>query len=299
MVNSERQERSVKKHVTASVFLLLASLSSTALSGFADAASRRDTSGQTAPHLHPAATTANTAQGASLHGATHHKTVTGGAETLTVTTSRRRLHFTAAQHEADATTHITAETLTRQGGVSLLDLPRVAPNLTVQSVNGTGTTNFFLRGIGLNDYTQNNMSSVLVYYDDVAYPLARMASGLMFDIAGASVEPGPVGFSHGQTDTGGEIAFRTSDPTDEWHGGVSQDIASYARSRTNLFVSGPIVSDKLSFRIAGQTMQGGGWQTNPTNGAHLAMPVSVPAGQTPLASRRAYRDHAERSLGTG
>ncbi|RUT26506.1 TonB-dependent receptor [Asaia sp. W19] len=192
-----------------------------------------------------------------------------GSETLTVTTARRRFHFTAAQHEADATTHITAETLTRQGVVSLLDLPRVAPNLTVQSVNGTGTTNFFLRGIGLNDYTQNNMSSVLVYYDDVAYPLARMASGMMFDIAGAAVEPGPVGFAHGQADTGGEVAFHTNDPTDDWHGGVSQDIASYARSRTNLFVSGPIVTDKLSFRIAGQTMQGGGWQTNPSNGAHL------------------------------
>lgn len=195
--------------------------------------------------------------------------VRSGSETLTVTTARRRLHFSAAQHEADATTHISAETLTRQGVVSLLDLPRVAPNLTVQSVNGTGTINFFLRGIGLNDYTQNNMSSVLVYYDDVAYPLARMASGMMFDIAGAAVEPGPVGFAHGQADTGGEVAFRTNDPTDEWHGGVSQDIASYARSRTNLFVSGPIVTDKLSFRIAGQTMQGGGWQTNPANGAHL------------------------------
>lgn len=188
---------------------------------------------------------------------------------MSVSAIRRRLHFNAAQHEADATTHITAGTLTRQGVVSLLDLPRVAPNLTVQSVNGTGSINFFLRGVGLNDYTQNNMSSVLVYYDDVAYPQARMVSGMMFDIASAAVEPGPVGFTHGQADTGGEVGFRTADPSDDWHGGVSQDIASYARSRTSLFVSGPIVSDRLNFRIAGQTMQGGGWQTNPSNGAHL------------------------------
>lgn len=264
MTDSSKRKRSAKKHMKASMFLLLASVSGPVFWGYAKAA----------PHRVPSQSPANSgvkksALTPSAQGSTHHKPVTGGAETLTVTTARRRLHFNAAQHEADATTHITAETLTRQGVVSLLDLPRVAPNLTVQSVNGTGTTNFFLRGIGLNDYTQNNMSSVLVYYDDVAYPLARMASSLMFDIAGAAVEPGPVGFSHGQTDTGGEIAFRTADPTDEWHGGVSLDIASYARSRTNLFVSGPIISNKLSFRIAGQTMQGGGWQTNPSNGAHL------------------------------
>lgn len=269
MTDSPKQKRLTKKCIKASMFLLLASVSAPAFSSLAEAASSHDASGRALPRSRAAVKTAKKQQTAPLRSATHHKPVAGGAETLTVTTARRRLHFNSAQHEADATTHITSETLTRQGVVSLLDLPRVAPNLTVQSVNGTGSTNFFLRGIGLNDYTQNNMSSVLVYYDDVAYPLARMAAGLMFDIAGAAVEPGPVGFSHGQTDTGGEIAFRTSDPTDDWHGGVSQDIASYARSRTNLFVSGPIISDKLSFRIAGQTMQGGGWQTNPSTGAHL------------------------------
>ncbi|WP_246103730.1 TonB-dependent receptor [Swaminathania salitolerans] len=191
------------------------------------------------------------------------------SETLTVTVGRHHFRFNAAQHEADAATHVTGETLIRQGVVSVLDLPRIAPNMTVQSVNGTGTTNYFLRGVGLNDYTQNNMSSVLVYYDDVAFPLARMASGLMFDVASASVDPGPVGFEHGQTDTGGEVSFRTADPTAHWQTGVTQDIASRARSRTNMFVSGPLLGETLAFRLAAQTMHGGGWQYNPANGDHL------------------------------
>lgn len=211
---------------------------------------------------------------ASMVGAPHpaHKTASLTArdsEMVQVSGARRAFRNSAAQHVADSTTRLSGETLVARGVVTLTDLPRVAPNLTIQSVNGTGTLSFYLRGIGLNDFTQNNIPSVMTYFDDVAYPLATMSSGQMFDVAGVDVAPGPVGFEHGMADTGGEVHIHTADPTNEWHGGVSEDIASYARSRTTLFVSGPIVTDKLSFRIAGQTQQGGGWQYNPSNGAHL------------------------------
>lgn len=109
MTDSSKQKRSAKKHMKASMFLLLASVSGPVFWDYAKAA----------PHRAPSQSRATTGvkkptQTPSVQRSTHHKPVAGGAETLTVTTARRRLHFNAAQHEADATTHITAETLTRQ-----------------------------------------------------------------------------------------------------------------------------------------------------------------------------------------
>lgn len=209
---------------------------------------------------------------ASKH--TPHQRITPSTHKSTQTTSldvnarRHDFAYPEAQHEPDATTHLTAERLRARDVTTIRGLERVAPNLTIQSINGTASTNFYLRGIGFNDFTQSNMGPVLTYIDDVAYPYSTMANGQMFDLAGASVTPGPVGTEHGQSDTGGEVHIHTNTPTDTWHFGATQDIASYARSRSEAYISGPLARG-LSFRLAGQTLHGGGWQTNPTNGDHL------------------------------
>jgi len=197
-----------------------------------------------------------------------HKSAVAAPEAIEVQARRRDFPYPQAQHVADADTRLTAARLTERGVVGLRDLERVAPNLTIQSINGTASTNFYLRGAGFNDFTQNNMPTVLTYFDDVPFAFSTMANGLMFDMAGATVTPGPVGTTHGQSDTGGEVSLRTNDPTDQWHYGASEDIASYARSRSEAYVSGPLARG-LSFRLAGQVRQGGGWQTDPLNGNHL------------------------------
>lgn len=189
------------------------------------------------------------------------------AEDMTVT-GTRRFNFAHAQKEPDSTTHISAETLRDRHVVAVTDLQNLAPNLTVQSLKGTQSINYHLRGVGLDDYYENNVSSVMVYLDDVAYPFSSMTDGMMFDIADVGVAPGPAGFTHGMSDSGGEVSLHSADPTSTWHGGVSEDIASYARSISNGYLSGPLARN-LTFRIAGQTIQGGGWQYNPANGAHL------------------------------
>ncbi|WP_408736848.1 TonB-dependent receptor [Acetobacter sacchari] len=189
-------------------------------------------------------------------------------EAVQVTGQRRDFNYPEAQQEADASTHLTAARLIERGVVTLRGLERVAPNLTIQSINGTASTNFYLRGVGFNDFTQNNTGPVLTYYDDVPFIYSTMTNGMMFDLAGATVTPGPVGTTHGLSDTGGEVMLRTADPTSTWHAGASEDIASYARSRSVAYISGPLAKG-LTFRLSGQTQQGGGWQTNPVNGAHL------------------------------
>ncbi|MFT8520072.1 TonB-dependent receptor [Acetobacter syzygii] len=190
------------------------------------------------------------------------------SEDIDVKSRRAAFNFTREQHEANSDTHISAERLKQQGVVSIFNLQNLAPNLSIQQSNGTSTVDFNIRGIGMRDITNNNTQSVMTYIDGVAYPFSSMMTGQLFDVSAVSIKPGPVGFEHGQADTGGEVNIVTNDPTDKLHGGLSEDIASYARSRTDAYISGPI-TENLGFRIAAQTLQGGGWQYSPSHNTNL------------------------------
>jgi iron complex outermembrane recepter protein len=189
-------------------------------------------------------------------------------ENIEVRRAHPSFRFGAAQHQAATVTEYSGADLVRLGVTKATDLQKIAPNVSIMSMNGTQTTVYYIRGIGMSDFTQNAMPSVMTYIDGVPYPVSSMSAGMLFDIATVGVVAGPVGTEHGLADSAGEVNIRTNDPTPDWHGGVSQDIASYARSRTTLYVSGPI-APTLSFRIAGQTEHGGGWQYSPANATHL------------------------------
>ncbi|WP_291366156.1 TonB-dependent receptor [Acetobacter sp. UBA5411] len=167
----------------------------------------------------------------------------------------------AGQHEAHSETVLSRKELQNRNIRQMTDIVRIAPNLTIQPSFGSAALNFALRGVGLMDFTQNNTPSVMPYVDGVAYPISIMTSGMLFDMDDISIAPGASGFTHGQSTTGGEINFHTGDPTPQFHAGVTEDIASYGRNRVEGFVSGPI-SRSVSFRIAGQSLTGGGYQHN-------------------------------------
>ncbi|MGY8604379.1 TonB-dependent receptor [Gluconobacter cerinus] len=195
-------------------------------------------------------------------GAVRHRTVDASAASNEVVHVNARRGVTGAgQHEAHSETVLSRQELQNRNVRQLTDIVRVAPNLTIQPSFGSSALNFALRGVGLMDFTQNNTPSVMPYVDGVAYPVSIMTSGMLFDMDDISVAPGASGFTHGQSTTGGEINFHTGDPTPEFHAGLTEDIASYGRNRVEGFVSGPI-SKSVSFRLAGQSMTGGGFQHN-------------------------------------
>lgn len=110
-------------------------------------------------------------------------------ENLVISASRRIFKFAKAQRQADSATRLTAQDILRKGIVSVRQLQTLAPNVTIQSMMGTASTNFWIRGIGFNDYTQNNMSSVLTYVDDVAFPYSTMSNGMLFDLQDVEIDP--------------------------------------------------------------------------------------------------------------
>ncbi|MBS1071152.1 TonB-dependent receptor [Gluconobacter cerinus] len=189
-------------------------------------------------------------------------------ETIMVRQTRNVFGQAARQKQGISVTHIDAADLARHQVTDVKGLMNLAPNLTVQPQGASSSVNFTLRGVGLNDFTSNNTPSVMTYVDGVALPIGYMAGAAMFDMAGVDVSNGPSGYTHGQTVTAGEINVQTADPTKALHYGASEDIATYNRSITNLYVSGPITSN-VQYRIAGFTQQGGGFQKNINTGQTL------------------------------
>jgi len=243
---------------------------------------------------HPRITHAHPVRLGTQAGVRKHRTYVQASEDESIQIQgQHRFAFGQAQRQPDSNTRISAQTLLERRVVAVTDLQNLAPNLTVQSLKGTQSINYHLRGVGLDDYYENNVSSVMVYLDGVAYPFPSMTDGMMFDIANVDVAPGPVGFTHGMSDTGGEVALQSNDPTPDWHGNLTQDIASYARSRTSGLLSGPIARN-LSFRVAAQTTQGGGWQYNPLNGAHLGN-----QNQTSLRAKLKWTPDAKTTVALG
>jgi len=183
-------------------------------------------------------------------------------------TAKQRLTFQSAQKVPDSITRISGQELVERGVKAVTDLPQLAPSLVIKSTNGGGAVDYYLRGVGMKDFTQNNTPSILAYVDGVAYPSAFSLTGSFFDLSSVDVTAGPVGFTHGLPDTGGEVNLHTADPTDHLSIGVNEDYASYGRNKASAYISGPI-TDTLAFRLAGQSIQGGAWQYRPTDGTKL------------------------------
>lgn len=199
-------------------------------------------------------------------------------ETIMVRQTRNVFGQAARQKQGISVTHIDAADLARHQVTDVKGLMNLAPNLTVQPQGASSSVNFTLRGVGLNDFTSNNTPSVMTYVDGVALPIGYMAGAAMFDMAGVDVSNGPSGYTHGQTVTAGEINVQTADPTKALHYGASEDIATYNRSITNLYVSGPITSN-VQYRIAGFTQQGEAFRRTSTQARLWEMPIKAVCAQ--------------------
>lgn len=256
--------RSRKKCLCLYTSIFALSVSSWVESAGAEAPSRHNAS-QTSAHSSAPVTTK---PATTVRSAPPVRQVAAQGEEISVSSARRLFERGERQHVGVSETHISVETLARHVVTDVKGLMNLAPNLTVQPQGGSANVNFTLRGVGLKDFTSNNTPSVMTYVDGVALPIGYMAGSGLFDLAGVDVVTGPVGFTHGQTVTAGEINIKTADPTKTFHYGGSEDLATYVRSITNFYVSGPI-TDNLQFRIAAYTQQGGGFQTNRYTGQNL------------------------------
>jgi iron complex outermembrane receptor protein len=141
------------------------------------------------------------------------------------------------------------------------ELTALVPTLNLQASSGPGTSSFNIRGIGTRSFAAGVEPSVSTMLDGVVMASSGMSFIDLVDIERVEVLRGPQGTLYGKNASGGVVHMITSDPTQELSGVVAVTAIEQDEYRLDGTISGPI-SDKLSFRLTGNTVDDGGWANN-------------------------------------
>jgi iron complex outermembrane recepter protein len=165
---------------------------------------------------------------------------------------------------------VTQETLDQEGIKTAADLTRIVPSLNAVANPGGGQETFSIRGI----VGSTGAATTSVYLDDVN--LTKRANGgvaqnngvlipILYDLARVEVLKGPQGTLFGGSSEGGTIRFITPAPSLTDYSGTGRAEFSTMGSRsapsfeTGGAVGGPIIPDKLAFRVSAIKQEYGGW----------------------------------------
>ena len=171
-------------------------------------------------------------------------------EEIIVTAQKREQNL---QEVGISVTAFSGEQIRDLGFTNTTDIVSMTPGLTYTVPNAESSQiNFFLRGVGLNDFADANENPVAVYLDDVYRPAMGGLSFQLYDMERVEVLRGPQGSLFGRNTTGGLVHYITRRPSDEFDGYFSVTGASNSQIKFEGAVGGPLgesVSGRLSVAI--------------------------------------------------
>lgn len=165
-----------------------------------------------------------------------------------------------------AITALSSSTLEKQRVTDVTSLDNLVPGLRIAAADAAANPKIFIRGAGLNDFNPTSSSGVGLYADGVyiGSPLAQFST--FYDLDRVEVLRGPQGTLYGRNTTGGAINVISKRPTFSPEGYASVEAGNFGSVELNAAYGGPIVGDKLAFRIAGQYAEDDGYSTNAVTG---------------------------------
>ena len=170
---------------------------------------------------------------------------------------------------------VTQKSLDQQGIRSVQDLSSQVPGFTFRVSGGDNNPNLTMRGIGGNALqgTSGSAPTTGVYLDD--QPMQKRNSNglltgsgsptpLLYDLDRVEVLRGPQGTLYGGSSEGGTLRFIMPTPSLTTYSGQARlGVSTMAGGGTGdeegIAMGGPIVQDKLGFRIAGFRQDRPGW----------------------------------------
>ena len=180
----------------------------------------------------------------------------------------------------------TGERLTELGITDTADLFKVVSGFS-SNVTYYGTSIYTIRGVGFQDTALASSPTVSVYLDETPLAYSVLTQGVSLDLQRVEVLKGPQGTLFGQNATGGAVNYVANKPTETFEAGVDASVGRFNTIDVQGFVSGP-VSDTLSYRLAGRTINSDGWQKQYTS-ADSHAPDPYWTDLAPNAPPRNYR----------
>jgi len=212
------------------------------------------------------------------------KTADAGAQPLSV----EEIIVTAQKREADlqdvpiSMSAFSGDDLNFREVRSLADLQYQVPNLNYGEREGGATVT--IRGVGLNVEFGAVESGVATHIDGHYQP--KVTTGILGinDLERVEVLRGPQGTLFGRNTTAGLFNIIPKKPTDEYEGFIQGEYGELDREHVSLGVGGPIVKNRLDFRVSALWEQRDGYMENTT------APFSLQANpQASGRERKGYR----------
>ena len=179
------------------------------------------------------------------------------ASEVIITATRRSENLSKV---AASVTAIGATQLGAGGIKDIGSLANAVPNLSVGDQFGVNRT--FIRGIGMTSIDLGADGAVAFLQDGaiLARPAAQLSG--FYDVERVEVLRGPQGTLYGRGATAGAINLITKRPTQDLQGYAKFTVGNYNARVIEAAISGPIIADKLSFRVAGKHDKRDGYGTN-------------------------------------
>lgn len=199
----------------------------------------------------PAATDADTTQPAAAE-----------AGDIIVTATRRSERLSNVPIAVSA---VSQEALRNSGAVDIRQLTQLAPSLLVSSTGSEANASARIRGIGTVGDNPGLESSVAVFIDGVYR--SRTGSGLndLGEVDRIEVLRGPQGTLFGRNASAGLINIITRAPDYKFGGYAEATYGNYNNIRLAGAVTGPIIADKVAFRVDGVYNRRDGFYYDVTN----------------------------------
>jgi iron complex outermembrane receptor protein len=136
------------------------------------------------------------------------------------------------------------------GGDDILSLSGRVPGLYAETTTGRIFPRFYIRGLGNIDFYLGASQPVAIIQDEVVLEHVVLKSNPVFDVQQVEVLRGPQGSLFGRNTTAGIIKFDTVKPTQTLQGRFNASYGSYGTTTFDGGIGGPIVADKLAFRVS-------------------------------------------------
>ncbi|MCK0067819.1 TonB-dependent receptor [Kordiimonas laminariae] len=180
-------------------------------------------------------------------------------EEVTVTAQKRAQ---STQEIGVSVTAFSGDKLQKFGFTDSPDIVAQVPGLNVGTPVGEGNNpSFTLRGVGLNDFNDNNEGPIAIYLDEAYQAALPGLTFQLFDVERVEVLRGPQGTIYGRNATGGLMKFVSRKPTEETEGYLRAEAGSYTSFLVEGAISGPL-SDTVRARLAASYKTNNGYVEN-------------------------------------
>lgn len=131
----------------------------------------------------------------------------------------------------------------------------------------TRVSGLYIRGVGGNASNDGAEGGVGLIVDNVFFTHVGFSWLDFVDLEGVEVVRGPQGTLLGKNTTIGAVIVRTAKPKFDPELNINATYGGRNRFQVRANATGPIIADKLAYRVTFATDQGGGWIRNAYDGA--------------------------------